>query len=132
MRKTLLLFIFTLFISCQQKEIRQEDISESKAIIEFLNSDEFATHIQGGDVQLIDVRMKSEFNEGHIKGAKNHHIYDKDFKEQVSSLDKDQPVYLYCKAGARSEEAALQLKEMGFKQIYDLKGGISSWRGGLE
>jgi len=115
------------FIACQKKET-----IANQEVIEVLSAEEFGAHIQNESVQLIDVRMKSEFEQGYIKGAKHHHVYDKDFKEQVSYLDKEKPVYVYCKAGARSEEAALQLKEMGFKKIYDLKGGISSWKGEVE
>lgn len=127
MKKITLLFVIIAFLSCQNKEALSK-----QEIIEVLQAKEFAAHIENKDVQLIDVRMKSEFEQGHIKGAKHHHIYDKDFAEQVSYLDKDKPVYVYCKAGSRSEEAALQLKEMGFTKIYDLKGGISSWKGEVE
>lgn len=127
MRKIALLFAMIAFVACQ----KNENLANQE-IIEVLQAKEFAAHIENKDVQLIDVRMKSEFEQGHIKGAKHHHIYDKDFAEQVSYLDKDKPVYVYCKAGSRSEEAALELKKMGFTKIYDLKGGISSWKGEVE
>jgi len=127
MKKIVLLIAIITFISCQNKETQP-----NQEVIEVLHTKEFAAHIENPDVQLIDVRMKSEFEQGHIKGAKHHHVYDKDFKEQVRYLDKEKPIYLYCKAGSRSEEAALELKKMGFKKIYDLKGGISSWEGEIE
>lgn len=127
MRKIALLFAMIAFIACQ----KNENLANQE-IIEVLRAEEFAAHIENKEVQLIDVRMKSEFEQGHIKGAKHHHIYDKNFAEQVSYLDKEKPVYLYCKAGARSEEAALELQKMGFTKIYDLKGGISSWKGEVE
>lgn len=127
MRKIALLFAMIAFVACQ----KNENLANQE-IIEVLQAKEFSAHIENKDVQLIDVRMKSEFEQGHIKGAKHHHIYDKDFAEQVSYLDKDTPVYVYCKAGSRSEEAALELQKMGFTKIYDLKGGISSWKGEVE
>ncbi len=129
MKKVLFLLFACMFISCQQKqaaEVTQEPI------IEVLTEDVFAEHIKDENVQLIDVRTKKEFEEGHIKGANHHHVYDKDFKERLGYLDKEKPVYLYCKSGGRSEEAALELKEMGFKKIYDLKRGISAWKGEIE
>lgn len=125
--------LFALLVilgSCKKEQETKEP--ENTVAIEVLSADVFEAHLREGNVQLIDVRTPKEFESGHLKGAKNHHIYDKDFKEQVSYLDKDQPVYLYCKAGARSEEAALELKKMGFKKIYDLKGGISGWKGEVE
>lgn len=128
MKKIVLLFVFMILVSCQKKETLQITSEENFEVIELLHSDEFAEHIKNGDVQLIDVRMKKEFDEGHIDGAKNFHIYGKEFQDSILTLDKEKPVYLYCKAGARSEEAALELKKLGFKKIYDLKGGFSRFK----
>lgn len=129
MKKIVLLFIFTVLVACQEKT-KPETVSatENTEVIELLHSDEFAEHIKDGNVQLIDVRMKSEFDEGHIKGAKNFHIYGKDFQDSILTLDKEKPVYVYCKAGARSEEASLELKKAGFKKVYDLKGGFGNFQ----
>ena len=77
--------------------------------------------------QLIDVRSDKEFGASHLKNAQNICVTDDDFKEKVSSLDKNQPVYVYCKKGGRSARAAKVLKEMGFTKIYDLQGGITAW-----
>lgn len=126
MKNTLLIIIFFAFFACQKKEAVASENKQNT--IELLRSDQFAEYIKNKNVQLIDVRMKSEFDEGHIKGAKNFHIYGKEFRDSVLTLDKEKPVYVYCKAGARSEEAALELQKLGFKKIYDLKGGFSSWK----
>lgn len=123
MRRLSLLLFISVFVSCQQKQATEH----TEPVIEVLSADEFAEHIQDKDVQLIDVRTKKEYEEGHIKGAQHHHVYDKDFADRLQYLDKEKPVYIYCKAGGRSQEAALELKEMGFKKIYDLKKGISAW-----
>lgn len=127
MKKIVLLVILMSFISCQKKETLQIISEENTEVIELLTPDEFAEHIKNKNVQLIDVRMKSEFDQGHIEGAKNFHIYEKEFQDSILTLDKEQPVYLYCKAGSRSEEASLELKKLGFKKVYDLKGGFSAW-----
>lgn len=76
---------------------------------------------------LLDVRMPREYGVGHIKGAINYNIYDKDFKEKVSTLDKKTPVFVYCKGGSRSTMAIKQLKELGFIEVHELKGGILEW-----
>ncbi|HEY8401729.1 MAG TPA: rhodanese-like domain-containing protein [Cytophagaceae bacterium] len=78
-------------------------------------------------LQLIDVRSPEEFRSGHIKGAINFNYRDNNFRERVTLLDKEQPVYLYCRSGNRSAKAAQILKEEGFVKIYDLKGGILNW-----
>jgi rhodanese-related sulfurtransferase len=44
-----------------------------------------------------------------------------------AKLNKNKPVYVYCRSGARSQRAARKLVEMGFLKIYDLEGGYMSW-----
>ncbi len=77
--------------------------------------------------QLIDVRTDKEFGASHLKNAQNICVTDDDFKQKVTALDKNKPVYVYCKKGGRSARAAKVLKEMGFTKIYDLQGGITAW-----
>lgn len=77
--------------------------------------------------QLVDVRTRAEFKQGYIDGAKQHDINKNRFKRQISWLDRDQPVLLYCRTGKRSHQAALILQEMGFREIINLEGGITAW-----
>ncbi len=89
---------------------------------------EFAKFITNDDVQLVDVRTPEEYNEGHIKGAKNINVFDQDFVEEATAeLDKSQPVAVYCRSGKRSAEAAKKLEEKGFK-VTNLVGGILAWK----
>ena len=76
--------------------------------------------------QLIDVRTLEEFNTNHLKKAQHIGVASANFKQKVSKLDKSQPVYVYCKKGGRSSNAAQKMKDMGFKNVYDLDGGIES------
>ncbi len=76
---------------------------------------------------IIDVRTSKEFKAGYIPTAKNINLYDSDFTKNIGLLDRDQPVYLYCKGGLRSAEAAQKLMAMGFTSVYDLQGGIMAW-----
>ncbi len=80
-----------------------------------------------GSHQLIDVRTLEEFKEGHLKNAQNICVTDDDFVENIQKLDKDKPVYLYCRSGKRSARAAAILKDLGFKEIYDMDGGYLNW-----
>lgn len=79
------------------------------------------------DLVLVDVRTQEEFAEGNIEGAKNINFYDADFKEQMQQYNKEKPIYIYCRSGARSAKAAKQLQEIGFKEIYDIEGGYLNW-----
>lgn len=92
-----------------------------------LNVKSFKTAIAKTGIQLVDVRTPNEYKYGHIKGAKLINWYDNSFASKVAKLDKNKPVYLYCKGGVRSYRAASKLKQMGFKKVYDLQGGMDSW-----
>jgi thioredoxin 1 len=82
-----------------------------------------------GKIKLIDVRTPEEYAEGHIAKSTLVNYKDEKFKEQLKNLklNKKKPVFVYCRSGNRSGKAAQILKEMGFKKIYDLEGGVISW-----
>jgi rhodanese-related sulfurtransferase len=50
------------------------------------------------------------------------------FDKQLDQLDKNKPVFIYCAVGGRSRGASTILAKKGFKQIYDLEGGINTWQ----
>ncbi len=79
------------------------------------------------DPILIDVRTKEEYAQGHLANAKVIDVTSSDFEARVSKLDKLKPIFVYCKAGSRSNKAASILSGLGFKEIYDLNGGITAW-----
>ena len=89
---------------------------------------DFAENIKSENVVVLDVRTPEEYKEGHIKGATLANWQDPEkFKEGTSKLDKNKPVYVYCKAGVRGEKAADWLTQNGFKEVVNLEGGIQSW-----
>ncbi|WP_424494424.1 rhodanese-like domain-containing protein [Salinimicrobium sp. GXAS 041] len=93
-----------------------------------LKPQEFKAEIQAAHVQLIDVRTPEEFDEGHIVGAKNVDYKSNDFLMEIDRLDRERPVYIYCRSGNRSSNAAKELYQMGFLKIYNLEGGYLSWQ----
>ena len=80
------------------------------------------------ELQLIDVRTAKEFSEGHIKGAVNIDYYKSDFKQLMAKLDKSKPIAVYCTVGGRSGSGAQMAKQLGFKEVYDLEGGVVLWQ----
>jgi rhodanese-related sulfurtransferase len=93
-----------------------------------LDVSKFEEAIRQNGVQVIDVRTPQEFNAGHIQGSKNVDFYNAQFGAVVSKLDKSKPVYVYCAVGGRSASAAGMLIKQGFTKVYDLAGGIESWK----
>ena len=112
------------FLSCAQN--KKKDAKKSNDIVEVISIEELEN--AASTIQLIDVRTPEEYNEGFINNAKNINVKDDDFIILTSKLDKNKPVYVYCKMGARSGKAAAQLKEAGFVKIYNFKGGMKQWK----
>lgn len=76
---------------------------------------------------LLDVRRPDEFASGHLEGARLINWLDTDnFKTEARGLDKSHTVYLYCRSGRRSSEAAAWLRSQGYT-VVDMAGGILAW-----
>lgn len=102
--------------------------ADSKAgEIEQITIDQMNEALKSDSIQLIDVRTTDEYIESHLENSHNICVTDDDFESKAASLDRDKPVYVYCKKGGRSAKAAQILRDMGFKKIYDMKGGILLW-----
>lgn len=80
------------------------------------------------DAQLVDVRTPEEYAEGHLVGATNINWNGDDFAVQAGKLDREKPVFVYCRSGGRSSAAAESLRGMGFTRVYDMLGGITKWQ----
>ena len=76
---------------------------------------------QANGAVIIDVRSPQEFAEGHIEGAILIPEYDIVSKIQGRINNKNEEIVLYCSSGIRSKRAQKKLKEMGYKNIYNLK-----------
>lgn len=118
MKKILLLLLIT-FSTIANAQQRQK--------VELVAPEPFEKKMADQKGQIIDVRTPKEFQSGYIAGAVNIHVYDKDFEQRVHKLDKNKPVYVYCKAGGRSAEATEILITKGFKTIVELEGGMDAW-----
>ncbi len=127
MRYLSLLFLSFFFLACQQSH-DDKAASEQEAVV-VLEPNKFndLLYIEE-NTQILDVRKPKEYEIGHIKEARNANINSSDFKVNVAELDKERPVFVYCQAGMRSAKAAEELEEMGFKEVYELEGGIAAWK----
>ncbi len=96
--------------------------------ITVLTAEQFTNAISSDSIQLLDVRTPEEFKEGHISDALNINFLEPEtFYIEVEKLDRSTPLYIYCRSGNRSEKAAVKLDSLGFKNIYDLKGGYMNY-----
>lgn len=80
------------------------------------------------EVQLVDIREPEEMKYGYLDGTRNINYYEADFEKKIlAQLKKDKPVMIYCMSGYRSARAAAILCKLGFKEVYDLRGGAYAW-----
>lgn len=95
-----------------------------------LSINDFETKLKdnAGFAQLIDVRTPEEYMRGHLKRAINLNFNDDNFEDVVKAkLDKTRPVFVYCFSGRRSTDAAVFLRDLGYKEVYDMAGGFAKW-----
>ena len=80
---------------------------------------------------ILDVRREDEFAAGHIPGAINVANESIDTEAPAELPDKDQVIYVYCRSGNRSKQAASKLAAIGYTNIIEF-GGIIDWTGEIE
>ena len=81
------------------------------------------------DFQLIDVRETFEYEMSNIEGE---NIPLAGVVVEASKISKDKPVIMQCRSGARSAAAVMQLEQLGYTNLYNLKGGILAWAAAYE
>ncbi len=94
-----------------------------------LEASAFEKAISGNSIQLLDVRTAAEYRSGHIKNSLQADWSDKhQFMDRTQYLDKNNPVYVYCLSGGRSSAAAEWFRKQGYKNVFELRGGIANWK----
>lgn len=117
--KIVLFCLCMLFISCN---------GQSKKEFNSIKPEAFAQKIKSTpEPQILDVRSPKEYSDQHLDNAKNINWNSDDFDQKVAQLDKSKPVFVYCLSGGRSNKASIRLAEMGFKEVYEMDGGIVKW-----
>jgi len=85
---------------------------------------EFKKKLDSGEYILIDIRTQEEHNQERIAESDVFDISQPDFIEKLNSLDKNKKYLIYCRSGSRSGYALKIMYQLGFKEVYDLEGGI--------
>ncbi|MDI9347444.1 MAG: rhodanese-like domain-containing protein [Methylacidiphilales bacterium] len=76
---------------------------------------------------LIDIRSTLDFEKKHITNAIHVNAADLQKQEPLLLKYKQQPLITYCQFGVSSKASAEQLKQLGFSQVYSMRGGLQSW-----
>ena len=113
--------LIILSACAQSQQVGEENVKHVTAA-------EFMTAIKSGAGQLVDIRTPGEFNMGHIEGAIMVDFYAQDFKTNLNRLEKDVPIYIYCRSGNRTSKSVRLLQDLGFNEIINLRSGLIDWQ----
>ena len=91
-----------------------------------INFNEYLELSKKNKFQLIDVRTSDEFNLNRLTNAINIDLNDSVFLRRFEKFNKEDNILLYCRSGRRSLIGAELLVKNGYKNIFDLKGGVIS------
>ena len=96
-----------------------------------LTQEEWASELKNDpNAVVLDVRTEGEVMQGIIPNAINIDIYKgQGFIYRLEELDKTKNYYVYCRSGSRSRQACSIMNRLGFKNAYNLVGGILDWQG---
>jgi len=101
-------------------------------IIESITPKEAYTLIQNNkgnpNFVILDVRTPAEFADEHIENAVNLDFYSENFRDDLNKLDKSNTYIVYCRTGSRSGKSLEIMKELGFREVYNISGGIVGWK----
>jgi len=87
----------------------------------------FMDEREEGMYTILDVRQPAEYEKEHIPGAKLVPL--PDLNNSLDELDPEKPTIVHCAIGGRSRVAVQLLSGFGFKEVYNLEGGIKAWQG---
>ena len=97
----------------------------AEAVITQLSAPELKAMIDSGAAfELVDVRTEEERALAKIEGAR---LLDRAYHDHLLTLDRDTPLVFQCHHGIRSQAAAEYCRGEGFRNLYNLRGGIDAW-----
>jgi len=117
---------------CIQTETNTTKSETQIQIIENITPEEAYILIQenkdNSNFVILDVRTPEEFLGEYIENAVNLDYYSDTFRNDLDKLDKNKTYLIYCRSGRRSENALNIMKELDFREVYNMLGGIIKWK----
>ncbi len=86
---------------------------------------EFKTYLNREDVQVIDVRNKTEYEATHIENSEN--VFVGTLEDNFDKISRDKKIVIHCQSGDRSAIAYSLLKKNGFENVKNFSGGMKEW-----
>jgi UPF0176 protein len=102
--------------------------SKNKKLSRYISGKSWNKLISNKETLVIDARKPFEYDVGTFKNSINPNIQNfRDFPKYLKKIDKIKPVAMFCTGGIRCEKASIFLKRKGFKNVFQLKGGILNY-----
>lgn len=121
-----------LMSGCIQTENNIAQLETQIQIIENITPEEAYILIQENKDNLnfiiLDVRTPEEFLDEYIENAVNLDYYSDNFRNDLDKLDKNKTYLIYCRSGRRSGNALNVMKELDFREAYNMLSGITKWK----
>jgi len=109
----------TLSAEVQSQIIKGVTPKQARALIQDYKEHE--------DFIILDLRCIKEYTVGHIDKAINLNYFAKSFPEEFNKLDRNKTYLIYCRTGKISKAILEEMKIRGFREVYNISGGISQW-----
>jgi len=100
---------------------------QPKVAVQSVSAKQLAEALRAPGVQLLDVRTPEEFQALRIPGSVNVPLAALDPAALAASMDANDPVYVICQTGTRSQFAAAELRAAGFRRVVHVDGGTNAW-----
>lgn len=108
------------------------DTNNSVVTVKSIDEKGFEALVKKENSVIIDVRTPAEIAEGIIPGATVFaDVNGAAFEASIAQLDTSKSYIVYCRSGARSNKAANLMLSKGFKNVYNLTGGVLNWKGAM-
>lgn len=92
---------------------------------DIIDINEFETYLNRDDIQIVDVRNKTEYEEAHIQNADN--VFVGTLEDHLDEISKDKTVIIHCQSGDRAAIAYSILGKNGFEKVKNFSGGMKEW-----
>lgn len=127
-RIVLFVFLTLAFCGCKTASVSKTDsgVPDTAAPVKDVSPTEAQAAVSKPYSQFVDVRTPEEYSSGHAARAINIPL--DTLSANLDRLEKNEPIYVICETGGRSQSAAVILKNAGFNNILDVAGGTAAWR----
>ncbi len=123
---TISILALSITIAFANQDLNSSMSSRSN-IMNITPGDAYALIHNSSSLVIIDVRTPLEYQSGRLDGAINLDYYSDGFLNNLTSLDKNSTYLIYCRRGVRGGLASGMMKDLGFREVYNIAGGLTQW-----